>query len=385
MRSGLWARLGFMAGWLVSLALAPAALDAADGDFGNFGECAECGQQGGACSACLEDKHAPICGSMWPDAFLPEARWYFGADLIALRRDATEDQLFATQGILGPPALSTDNLDFAYQAGYRLKLGRLLGERWAIEASYFDLNDWSELAVARDSTLNVNGFAGDLYSPFSDFGASPIADPVVDPNHLVTLRYQSSLDNVELNLRHRLRMPPSRLAVSVLYGFRHNAVRERFGYFTEAIVAGPAAATNDVNVRADNELWGFQIGSLVDLCLEEEHHLEFEIKGAVAHDQALQETVYTHDDGIGGIQTFYGRRDEQRTSFVGEMRLTLVYQFGPHLSAQVGYQAIAITNIALASRNLQTDIDILRFGPPVLNHGGSVIYHGPLAGLVFVW
>lgn len=44
-----------------------------------------------------------------------------------------------------------------------------------------------------------------------------------------------------------------------------------------------------------------------------------------------------------------------------------------------------VDGVALASENLQADPDLLTLGPPQLVHDGSLVYHGPFAGLMFTW
>jgi hypothetical protein len=96
--------------------------------------------------------------------------------------------------------------------------------------------------------------------------------------------------------------------------------------------------------------------------------------------------VYDIQDGAGGgLVNYADRVDKDVTSWIGEMRLTLVYQFNAHLTTHVGYEALMLSRVALASENFETDLSILANGPWVLNNGGSVVYHGPSAGLTFAW
>ncbi|MDD4267729.1 MAG: hypothetical protein GXY25_11980 [Pirellulaceae bacterium] len=359
-----------------------------------------------ACSSCIGGLETTCCGDMSPTAMLPGARWYFQADLIALRRDATKNEDFQSWNAnlftlddgavittpISETVLSTDQLHFQNQAGHQLLLGYMISDCYALEFSYFDLHDWEEIGAVRDNTEYVAEVDGDLnptttypnslFSPFSDFGNPPIEG--VDYNRFAQISYRSSLDNVELNVRHWLRKRPSRLAISVLWGGRHNAVHEQFGYLTESVYPGPGVISNAVNVRTRNELWAFQVGSLLEFCVDPGWHLEYEVKGGIAHNRAFQESVYTVTGGENaGVYT--GRADKDLTSWVASMRLDLVYQFGAHLTTHIGYQALFLGDLALASRNMQTDLDMLMLGPAMLNDGGHVIYHGPEAGFVVTW
>ncbi len=415
-----WILAGLIAGVLGSQAVA--AEPCADGNCSNWWDSTD------SSSGCISGFDDACCGDMSPLAMCPGGRFYFMANLIALRRDAGQNEVFQTRNTntltsqeifdsagdpLDPrvfvlesdinrvPVLSTDDLDFQNSAGYQLLLGWKLAEQYAIEMSYFDLNDWDETRVVSDDTLyNVTGTIDvttglvtpttqpySLFSPFSGFGDPPIE--VFDYNDLASIRYQSSLDNVELNIRHWLKRDSSRMAISVIYGARYNALREQFNYFTSSPI--PAAdTTNSVDIRTENHLWAAQLGAEIDFCWDPGWHTEFEIKGGVAQNRAEMTGVYDIQTvggagGAAGLVNYTVDDDKDVTSWIGEMRLTLVYQFGTHLTTHVGYHALVLADVALASRNFETDLSILADGPWVVNNGGSVIFHGPTAGLTFAW
>lgn len=386
--------------------------------------CTSC-SDGSACGACFDGIDVPYCGDMSPTAMLPDGRWYFQSNLLAIRRHATQNEVFQTRNTntfaIDPvgdpggtltmtpnvdPVLAIDDLTFQNSAGYRLLLGWKLAEKYAIEFSYFDLKDWDEAKAVSDATdyaETAQGAVGavtldifgnpvpdvianqSLFSPFSGFGDPPNAN--FDYNDLASIRYRSSLDNVELNVRHWVTKRPSRLAVSVLWGGRHNAVREQFSYYTTSpgTIAVPTATTNTVNTWTQNDLWGAQIGTQIDFCWDPGWHTEFEIKGGVAHNRAVYQGVYDIEDAGA---PYSGRVDKDVTSWIGELRLTLVYQFGQHLTTHVGYEALMLSRVAVASQNFETDLSIL--GSPnaeswVINNGGTVVYHGPSAGFTVAW
>lgn len=389
--------------------------------------CSSCYEGSQTGSACFDGIDVPYCGDMSPTAMCPGGQWYFQSNLIAIRRHATQNEVFQKRNVnsfvmdpVGDPTgtlirnesvqsvLSTDDLTFQNSAGYRLLLGWKLAEKYAVEFSYFDLKDWDEAKAVSDATVyaetvedlavpigepDLDLFGNpipipiadhSLFSPFSGFGNPPNTN--FDYNDLASIRYRSSLDNVELNVRHWVTKHPSRLAVSVLWGGRHNAVREQFTYFSTSpgTIAAPALATNTVNTWTQNDLWGAQIGAQVDFCWDPGWHTEFEIKGGVAHNKAVMEGLYEIQGAPAG--GYGGRVDKDITSWIGELRLTLVYQFGQHLTTHIGYEALVLSRMAIASQNFETDLSILADSNQwVLNNGGSVVYHGPSAGLTFAW
>ncbi len=404
-----WILAGLVAGVLGALALAE---EPCNNNCG--GNCNNWWDETDSCSGCITGLDTNCCGDMTPLAMCPGGRFYFMGSLIALRRDAGQNEVFQTRNvntlsaqeildeddlsfdprvfvlessITRNPVLSTNDLDFQNTAGYQLLFGWKLAECYAIEMSYFDLNDWDETGVVSDATIYNTGGTIDvvtglitptiqpnsLFSPFSGFGDP--ADLLYDYNDLASISYQSSLDNVELNVRHWLKRDSSRMSISVLWGGRYNSVSERFNYYTHSPVS-----TNAVDIRTENDLWGAQIGTQIDFCWDPGWHTEFEIKGGVAQNRASMEAVYDLQDAD------YANQDERDvTSWIGEARLTLVYQFGTHLTTHIGYHALVLADLAIASRNFETDMSILADGPWVVNNGGSVVYHGPSAGLTFAW
>ena len=385
-----------------------------------------------ACGACVNGLDVPYCGDMTPLAMLPGGRWYFQTDFMAIRRQTGQNDVFQTRNtntlsvaeildssgnslptpqyelvstITRDDVLSTDSLGFQNAAGYRLLLGWQLAEKYAVEFSYFDLNDWDEFDAVSDATEYVDGTIDEntgiitettqpnsLFSPFTEFGdpAYPIdMREDFDYNELAAVRYQSSLNNVELNVRHQVSKHPSRLATSVLWGGRHNSVWEYMDYYTLSPVNAIAAAatTNNADVWTKNDLWGAQVGAQFDFCWDPGWHTEFEIKGGVAHNRAVYEGIYDVQNGTGGrLTTNRERVDKEVTSWIGELRLSLVYQFGAHLTTHIGYEALMLGRVALASNNFETDLSIL--ADPnrwVLRNNGTAIYHGPSAGFTFAW
>ncbi|MEZ6110946.1 MAG: hypothetical protein R3C99_08020 [Pirellulaceae bacterium] len=51
---------------------------------------------------------------------------------------------------------------------------------------------------------------------------------------------------------------------------------------------------------------------------------------------------------------------------------------------RLGYQATWITGVALAEQNLPADLMVAPVRPAEVNHGGDIVYHGPVIGLTWV-
>jgi len=313
----------------------------------------------------------------------PRCPLYFQLEAVMLRRDVHGAFDAATLDSTDNLVLSTRDLDMPFNAGPRFLVGHTFDDSpYQIEFSYFWLSDLNESAAVRDHTVNDVGTLGNLFSPFSGFGLDPVEG--LDYNYLVSIREFSFMQNMELNLRRQLPMPQERLTTSFLIGARFVGVREQFDYFSQSDAPIGFGATNSVRVRTRNELYGFQIGQLFQFNVDRQWWIDTELKGAICNNAAGQGTEYTQT--IAGVPATYTTSQSRNgTSFVGDVALTLVCRPTPHLTTRVGYQATWITGMAIAAKNLNPEVDILIDGPAQLNLRGTVVYHGPHAGIEIAW
>jgi len=312
----------------------------------------------------------------------PRCPFYFLADAVMLRRDVHNATDIAALNGPGTIVLSTRDLDMPFKAGPRFLVGHTFEDSpYQVEFSYFWLDNLNVGAAVRDDTPNSGGELGNLFSPFGGFGDSPISG--LDFNSLVSIREYSTFQNMELNLRRNLPMPEGRLTTSFLIGARFLGIREQFDYSTQsALPASPT--TNAIRIRTRNELYGFQIGQLFAFNVDQYWFINTEIKGAILNNSAGQDSLYTQS--IGGVATTYtGNKSADGTSFLGDLAVTLVCRPTEHVTTRIGYQAIWLTGAAIAAKNLPTEIDILTSGPAQLNNRGTVVYHGPHAGIEIAW
>jgi hypothetical protein len=298
-------------------------------------------------------------------------------------RDAEDATNAAALNAPSNVVLSTRELDYPFKGGPRLLIGHTLNPWNQVEVSYFGLEHWSDAVAIRDDTANALGGLGNLASPFSNFGNPKVAG--LDYNNFVSIAAKSTLDNGEVNWRHILDMPPGRLSTSLLVGARYMSIRERFEYDSASAVPAPLGAVNSLHIGTANKLFGLQLGALLECYSEGRWWVNFEMKGAICQNDAKLRTDYRNVDNLGATTEFVGFRREHGTSWVGDIALTVVYRFSPRLNARFGYQAIWVTGMALADENFQRDVDILRLGPAQINHAGTVVYHGPFAGIELAW
>lgn len=312
----------------------------------------------------------------------PRCPFYFQADAVMFRRDVHGATDAATLDSTDNLVLSTRDLDMPFNAGPRFLVGHTFEDSaYQVEFSYFWLSDLNESAAVRDNTPNSEGTLGNLFSPFTGFGVTPT--PGLDFNNLVSIREFSFMQNMELNLRRQLPMPPGILSTSFFIGARFMGIREQFNYFSQSDAPLPGT-TNAVRVRTRNELYGFQIGQLFEFNVDQWWWINTELKGAICNNAAGQQTLYTQ--AIGGVPAeFTGTRSKDGTSFIGDIAVTLVCRPTAHVTTRLGYQAIWVTGAAIAAKNFNTDVDILANGPAQINLRGNVVYHGPHAGIEIAW
>ncbi len=284
-----------------------------------------------------------------------------------LTRDVDPATDIAALDVRGNTVLSTRDLDNPFNAGPRILIGRTLNECFQIEGSYFNLKQWDDTAAVRDVD-------SDLISPY-------ISGTGLNANSLIEIRGESYLQSAEINLRQSLPMPPGRMAASYLIGFRYVGIDERFGYGATTL----AGLTNRATASVENDLYGLQIGGLVEFYKEPCWWINFEVKGAICHNPAVLNTRYTNLGDAAG--RFTGHASENSTAFLGDIALNAVFRYNENIAARLGYQAIWIDGIAVAADNFlaNRDVNTIRLGPTQIDTKADVVYHGPFAGLEVAW
>jgi hypothetical protein len=321
---------------------------------------------------------------IWPPATngCPPS-WYARAEMMTLYRDTNEIP-FATLGPKGPVVLGTGDFQSDFGAGVRALAGKTLGDWYRLEISYFGSYSWNDSAAVRNLDDNDQEGTGNLYSPFSSFG-NPDGVVGLDFNNFASIRFSSTLNNGELNLRRRVLMRPGSYEASFLVGGRYLDIGERFEYLTQSNTPGPATTTNQVSIGTDNSLIGLQIGLLSQFLVQPKCWIDFEMKGGIFANRASLDRTYAVSAAGGPAAVFAGTNERDRTSFVGDLSLQFNYQFATAWTFYGGYNAMWVTGIAIGAENFSRDINMLTLGPTLVNHSGDTVYHGPNIGLVFTY
>jgi hypothetical protein len=318
------------------------------------------------------------------DFFLvpPRMRCYVEAEGVAMHRDLAHGTDFAALNTPTTIVLSTRDLEHDYQPGGRLLIGYTCNECFQVEGVYLGVSAGSRFAAVRNSTPNIFGAEGNLFSPFGGFGISPI--PGLDFNNLAEINLDYSLQSAELNIRRKLPMPPERMAASILFGVRYMTMPEQFSYTTTSVLPAPGVS-NSIQINTENSMIGPQIGALFELYVDNRWWINFEMKGALMSDNARQSTSYRAVDNTGQAQVFTGERSQRGTAALADLAATLIYRWSPNVSTRLGYQALMLRDVATAAANFPTDIGVLTEGPAQLNHNSDVVIHGPQAGITIAW
>ncbi len=291
--------------------------------------------------------------------------------------------------------LTSGDLDGGFEPGVRALFGVSLGDWYRLEGSYFGSYSWSDSATVR---YDARDGTGNLLSPFSNFGdpegvlsLDPVPDGTfqgvegLDFNNRASISWSSQLDNYELNLRRRVCMQPSRYVaaeMSVLLGLRYMQLRETLDYETASALPNPDTE-NTQNVVVDNDLFGPQIGALAQFLVHNRAWIDWGIRGAILFDRTESRVAANvHSDGVPVAAAFSGTEDA--TAFLGDLSLKFNYQFAPSGTVHIGYNALWLTGVALATENFVSDINTLvNDGPGAVDHDGDVVFHGPTIGITW--
>ncbi|MCA9152044.1 MAG: BBP7 family outer membrane beta-barrel protein, partial [Planctomycetales bacterium] len=318
--------------------------------------------------------------------------WYASVEAVALARDQKDDLAFATLGAGGPVVLDTGDIKTEFDAGMRLLMGVTLTDVFRLEGSYLGSFEWSGRAAVRNGDDNGQGGFGNLFAPFSNFG-TPVGFLGTDFNDFASIDLASSFHSGEINLRRRLIIPRNAwpkeqvpcYAASFLMGLRYLKLDEHFGYLSNSTVPA-GGSVNLANIDTSNEMFGAQIGLLSQFLLKGQGWIDFDVKGGIYQNQASMRSAYSNTDlGGGPVAAFTGTDARDRTAFLGELSLTYNRQLTTHMSCRLGYNAFWLTGVALASQNLNTDLNLLALGPAQLDHSGDLVMHGPSFGLTFAY
>ncbi|HEY4760254.1 MAG TPA: hypothetical protein VIH42_06720 [Thermoguttaceae bacterium] len=284
------------------------------------------------------------------------ASWIVTADILALRR--VGGQAFSIEGIVlvggeeivnpldepGEELLNSRDFKFQNEFGPRVSLIRQGVFGHDIELNYFGIDGWK--ASKEVINPNIRQEPGESGFRFD---------------------YGSQLHNVEINLRR-----PVTENMTLLAGFRWVEIHENFDVTAFNFDGPEEEETLVLTLNTDNHLYGFQIGFDGTL---------YSHGGPLRIDCVLKAGIYGNSADLTVIipePDLFWRNNRWHTAFIGEIGLIGVYQVNDHLALRAGYQAMWVEGAALALDQLNDIYSEEEIGPYT---GGSLFYHGAIAGL----
>jgi len=331
--------------------------------------------------------------------------WRFEA--IYMRPDHTFNQNvdFTSYNVGGDIVLSSSQLDFDWEPGFRL-MGRYdLGALSVLEFGYSGLYAWDTSAKAIGNIDVPATNTGNLFSLFSTYGTNPATvavpgGPMQQTERSVRqgISLESDLQTAEMNYRRYWVGYSPKISGTLLAGFRFTQLDEEFHYTAvgEFTMAGSDPSTFDYGVIARNALAGFQTGG--DIWIHVIQGVRFGAEGKVGifnNRAKLTNRIRSNPAISAGADEFPSVPEIFRNNQVAlltEGSADLVIDFLPSWSLRAGYEVMFMNSIVLAGDNFNTGPPYPNqvFNPanprvPFFNNQSNALYHGAHLGLEYVW
>jgi hypothetical protein len=286
--------------------------------------------------------------------------WTASAEALYMSRSGGKSStLIQTTG--GTDLLNSNGFEFPWAAGPRVGI---VGEDVLcgcdVEASFFSIDGWTDtknvVVPAEGANLMI----------FNQTPATTTIGLVLGEE--ANYHYISRLRSGEINLRH-----PMWERLSVLMGFRYVELHEELNSSVTDLTDQSSLSILDANV--DNHLYGGQVGlnvAFINTC-------RFSIEGVV------KAGVYCNYSDLTMSVIDLQRQNVKttHTAALGEVGLMGIFQVTNHLSARLGYQAMWIDGIAIASDQVENFNPVATNPKPYM--GGTLFYHGASAGLEYAF
>lgn len=324
------------------------------------------------------------------------------AEAVYLERDETfgEEIDFTVEDVGGPVVLSSSDLEYDWEPGFRI-VGRYdICPLSVLEFGYMGIYSFE------DSATFVDQNDPDLFSLFSEFGTNPVTVtapggpmPETERASEHSISIESTLQTAEISYRRYWVGWSPRISGTLLGGFRYTKLNEEFEFSSQGSETlpndptGPLAAL-DYTVDADNDLAGFQTGGDIWVGLMQGLRIGAEGKaGLYANHYSLTNEVVTTPLGTTP-PTLLEEFDEDQAAFIGEASVDLVADVLPSVSLRVGYEVLFIDSVVLAGENFNTgspynpgpvDNGLGPLRTPFVEDDSDVFYHGGHAGIEFIW
>lgn len=256
------------------------------------------------------------------------------------------------------------------------------GNGW--EARYFGLfpdTAAATLTGAQVSAVGLRGFdrLDYLGTPLDTFFANGTSQ---------TVTRDTDINNLEFNLlRNGGRFCTRRGRqgnFELLGGFRYFQFDESFTYST-----ADGTTPLDYRLDADNTLLGLQIGSRGEVCVGKRLRLAGGVKTGIFNNNVNTRQRITDPTGTifatvpsAGNRNFDYSDEQNDVAFLSEIDLGVILQFSRKARIRVGYRAIGVAGVALATDQIPYEFDNT-LATETANTNGSLLLHGGYIGTEF--
>ena len=318
---------------------------------------------------------------------------YFDARIEAVHMTPDEtferDLAFTVFNLGGPVVLSSQQLEYDYETGFRA-MGRYdIGPLSVLEFGYMGIYDWESRASFTDPAP-VDADTGNLFSLFSEFGTNPPTvaiegGPMPETERSITqsISIDADLQTAEMSYRRYWVGYVPRVSGTLLAGFRYSRFKESFLFST----FGEASADNFT--IAENHLAGFQTGADVWVALMQGVRIGAEGKvGIYNNNYNLVNEIITDPVGTTPPALFEEFEDNE-VAFISEASFDIVADILPSWSLRAGYEIVFLNSVLRAGDNFNTASPYGIAGQveriPFVAEQGDAWFHGGHVGLEFIW
>jgi len=321
--------------------------------------------------------------------------WHSRPKLVSL---AITNQ-FPTLNVIRSDTISTNNINFPWEAGMKLTFGKNIGRDaenrdHAIELTVSGLNHWS--AGFGFATTGDDTFLFSVLDPgvVRNANVGPQVGDATVPGFVGTqqvINYTSDYYSYEFNWRMHPNLGYDRLVytpdgrwsrhatsqryVSYMAGLRLISYEEKFGYTSFNATNGD---NGSLQIRAENNMFGIQGGAdWID-----EHELwdwGLKLKLGLFGNAARQRSqlVTTPDNAVERDRSAHSGQ----LAVVGETGLNGTYRIRPNMYLKAGYDVIWIQGIALAPTQATFD----PAGPESIDAHDFTVMMGATFGFEMYW
>jgi hypothetical protein len=323
------------------------------------------------------------------------------AEAVYYKRDKTFNQSidFTSQNVGNTIVLSSEELEFDWEPGFRI-IGRYdICPLAVIEFGYMGIYSWETSAVANDPTNNLFSLWSRPAPGAGLFGVDPVGvnlpggpNPESERASQHRISLDSDLQTAEISYRRYWLGHSTRISGTWLAGFRYTRLDDEFQFRTQGsepatnAPLGPLAALR-YDEDCENNLAGFQAGGDIWLSLCQGLRVGSEAKAGIYNNHySVTNRITTTPLGTTP-PTLFEELEDDKVAFIGEASVDLVADVLPSVSLRVGYEVLFMDSLVIAGENFNQTSPYGNQGTrvPFVNDDGEAFYHGAHAGIEWIW